>query len=61
MVSPQVVAMYRREVANFMTQRAQLQRETTARGEYGEPLHVWEIVAQSVPAADRLGRRNERD
>lgn len=60
MVSPQVVAMYRREVANFLTQRAQLQRETTARGEYGEPLHVWEIVAQSVPCRlIRLGRRNE--
>lgn len=59
-VSPQIVAMIRRETANFLTQRAQFQRETTARGEYGEPLHTWEVVASNVPCRlIRLGRRNE--
>lgn len=52
--------MYRREVANYLNQRARIERETAARGVYGEPVHGWEIVDENVPCRlIRLGRRNE--
>lgn len=60
MVQAQIVAMIRREVALFLNQRARIERETAARGVYGEPLHGWEIVSENVPCRIiKLGRRND--
>lgn len=60
MVSPQIVAMIRRETASFLTQRARVERETAARDALGGPTHAVEIVADNVPCRIiKIGRRND--
>lgn len=35
--------------AGFLTQRCKIEAETETRGDMGEPLHVWAMVADDVP------------
>lgn len=45
----QVVAMMQRVAGTFFTDTCLLERETSTTGEYGEPIHAWEVTASDVP------------
>ncbi|MBK9751814.1 MAG: head-tail adaptor protein [Chloroflexi bacterium] len=47
--SSQVVAMMQRVAAGFFTDTCLLEREVSTTGEYGEPVHAWEVTASDVP------------
>lgn len=47
--SSQVVAMMQRVAGTFMTDTCLIEREVSTTGEYGEPVHAWEVTASDVP------------
>lgn len=47
--SSQVVAMMQRVAGTFLTHTCLLEREVSTRGEFGEPIHAWEVTASDVP------------
>lgn len=49
MVSNRVMAIIRRRVNTFLTERCSIEREAGTKGRMGEPLHDWETVAEDVP------------
>lgn len=41
--------MMQRVAGTFFTDTCLLERETSTTGEYGEPIHAWEVTASDVP------------
>lgn len=48
MVSNRTIALVRRRVNAFLTERCSIEREAGMKGSMGEPLHGWEMVADNV-------------
>lgn len=48
-ISSQVRAMIRNTAAAWNTDTCTIERESETRGEFGEPIHAWEVVAVDVP------------
>lgn len=45
----QVIAAVRRISATWLTDVCTIERETNTTGEYGEPIHQWEVMAVDEP------------
>lgn len=60
MVQPQILSMIRAATERFLTQRCTIDRETSAVGDFGEPLHAREVVYSSEPCRlIQVGRRTD--
>lgn len=56
--SSQVVAMIKRVAGTFYGDTCTLEREANTTGQYGEPIHAWEVTATDVPCrVIMLGQR----
>src|SRR5690242_7804430 len=48
MISSQLTAYIRRIAGTFLTDTCLIERESETTGEYGEPVHAWEVTATGV-------------
>lgn len=59
MVSNRTLAIIKRRVNTYLTERCRIEREAGTRGQMGEPLHDSETVAADVPCrVIRLGQNS---
>lgn len=49
MLTPGMRGIIQRTAEAFMTQRCTIEQEREARGTFGEPVRVWDVVAVDVP------------